>query len=75
MCRYGINCALRRVDSFIKFLARSENRSHMESFALLLQQRVLSISEELQALEDLINDLPEPYKSEVQADLMRVTAA
>ena len=47
----------------------------MESFALLLQQRLLTIADELKSLETLINDLPEPYKSEIKADLDRLTAA
>ena len=74
-CAYCIKRALLKADSLIKFFAKSENHSHMESLALLLQQRVLLISEELQSLKALINDLPEPYKSEVKQDLMRLTAA
>ena len=38
----------------------------------LIQQRLCAIAEELQILQDAAEQLPEPYRSEVKADLIRL---
>jgi len=45
----------------------------MDSLALFIQQRVFSVLEELEMLQALADDLPEPYRSEIKADLSRVS--
>ena len=44
----------------------------MELSFTLIQQRICAISEELQNLEDVAQQLPEPYRSEIKADLLRL---
>ena len=44
----------------------------MELSFTLIQQRICAIEEELQNLEDAAKQLPEPYQTEVRADLLRL---
>ena len=44
----------------------------MDSFTHLIQQRIQAFSEELEELQSLADQLPEPYRSEVKADLIRL---
>jgi len=44
----------------------------MEFGLTLLQQRICAIEEELQMLATMANELPEPYRSEIKADLLAI---
>ena len=45
----------------------------MDLVLALIQQRICAIAEELQVLQDAAEQLPEPYRSEVKADLLRLS--
>lgn len=44
----------------------------MDLSLILIQQRICAIAEELQALQDAAEQLPEPYRKEVKNDLLRL---
>ena len=45
----------------------------MDLSLTLIQERLCAIAEELQILQDAAEQLPEPYRSEVKADLLRLS--
>ena len=44
----------------------------MDLVLALIQQRLCAIAEELQALQDAAKQLPEPYRKEVENELLRI---